>query len=224
LTYKIDKYLQLKNDLLVRSRKIDFLKRNNITEYKFTKLGKKETMSLLEEERNKIRNEMEFHLKMINDENKDDGLFSGVVFATFNSQEEIENFTRNFSKSMLKRFFTRIYHCLLQSLCRCFLTDARRNIIEKYRLTVEDAPEPDDIIWENLQYTSSEKILIALLIYFFSIILIAISFGLIIGLSYVQIIYKKSDERINVFLSIAISAIINIINGIFTITLNKLSE
>jgi hypothetical protein len=160
---------------------------------------------------------------MINDDNKDDGLFSGVVFAVFNNQKDIDVYKRNFPKSFFAKVFRFLSYFFKKYIC-CPSTDEKEQLnLSKHNLLIEDAPEPDDIIWENLQYTTAHKLLFAILIYLISAIFIAFSFAVIVGLSYVQFLYRDHDS-IKTALSVTVSIVINIMNGLITVTLNKLSE
>jgi ABC-type Fe3+ transport system permease subunit len=97
-------------------------------------------------------------------------------------------------------------------------------------IRVVNAPEPADVLWENLHYSPLQRVVRAIWVYIVSIFLIGISFGAIIGLTYLQKSLKnkyknKSDSSYNeTGYSILISIIITIINFMITLCLNKLSE
>jgi hypothetical protein len=68
------------------------------------------------------------------------------------------------------------------------------------------APEPEDIIWENIGIPQNEIVKRKLLTYFVTFMLLCTSFGIVYGLTLLQMSYK------NAILSIAISLSITIIN------------
>ena len=52
---------------------------------------------------------------------------------------------------------------------------------------VDEAPEPTDIIWENLEYSRFSQLVRSVIIYFISFLLITVSFKIILWISYVQV-------------------------------------
>jgi hypothetical protein len=53
---------------------------------------------------------------------------------------------------------------------------------KKYRLKVRRAPDPDMILWENLQNRGLEAWIRVTVVYFIGIVILAVSFGLIVGI------------------------------------------
>ena len=53
-------------------------------------------------------------------------------------------------------------------------------------ISVFYANEPEDVIWENMEYSSKQRLLRRLLIYFISILLLLILFFIVYQLTYVQ--------------------------------------
>jgi hypothetical protein len=68
------------------------------------------------------------------------------------------------------------------------------------------APEPEDVIWENIGIPDYSIILRKILTYFVTILLLCASFGIVYGLTMLQFTYT------NEILSIAISLSITVIN------------
>lgn len=54
-------------------------------------------------------------------------------------------------------------------------------------IIVEEAPEPTDIIWENLEYSRFSQLTRACVVYIISFILIVVSFYIILYISYIQV-------------------------------------
>lgn len=72
-------------------------------------------------------------------------------------------------------------------LCCCMKQSKIKSYEKKFTLNVEKAPEPEDVIWENLQFNSKHRFFRKLMVYLISLVLIAISFGIIVGLNYGQV-------------------------------------
>jgi hypothetical protein len=75
-------------------------------------------------------------------------------------------------------------------------------------ITTSRAPEPEDIIWENIGIPDCSIIQRKLLTYFVTLVLLGASFGIVYGLTILQITYNSS------ILSIMISLSITVINAI----------
>lgn len=93
----------------------------------------------------------------------------------------------------------------------------------KYRgspVLVSRAPEPTDILWENVGYSFFEKFKSRFATTLLTFFIIAIGFGILIGISVAQDYLKKNedfpDDIINL-LSIVSSFSIIIINAILTV-------
>ena len=66
-------------------------------------------------------------------------------------------------------------------------------------LIVEIAPEPNDILWENLHYCTKYKVKVRIVIYSFALLMLAICFGIILGISFGQV-YNIFFLKSNYFL------------------------
>jgi hypothetical protein len=74
------------------------------------------------------------------------------------------------------------------------------------KVVVTRAPEPEDIIWDNIGISSCSIYLRKLMTYFVTLLLLGASFGIVYGLTALQETLKNS------ILSIAISLSITLIN------------
>ena len=82
---------------------------------------------------------------------------------------------------------------------------------QKFDITIERAPEPEDVIWTNLGYAFGFLLCRKVITYIVTLCLLGASFGAVYGLSIVQIKNEKSTA-ISVLISLVIS-IINVIIG-----------
>jgi hypothetical protein len=153
--------------------------------------------------------------------------FSGVVFITFNTIEEHENFLKPYPKNTIMSFCINIKNLKYFCCCCCVNKNKRKNFFLKRNISVEEAPEPEDVIFENLQVSSCERAVRILFIYIFSIIIMAICFFIILFLNNFQT--KRNEKKgqlplVKYGLSIAISLVISILNAIFQYLLENLTK
>jgi len=78
---------------------------------------------------------------------------------------------------------------------------------ESLNIVVSKAPEPEDIIWENIGVSFQSIILRKLLTYFILLLLLGGSFGIVYVLTMLQM-----NDNSNQILSIAVSLSITVIN------------
>ena len=90
-----------------------------------------------------------------------------------------------FQKNFLK---FKLYFCL-KNLPENLL------IFKNNVLVVEMAPEPNDVLWENLHYPMKYKLKKRFGIYAVTLLILAICFGLILGISYGQVMLYRSNIR-----------------------------
>ena len=184
---------------------------------------KSESLIELEEEQNKIKEEigklMEQSKKNILDH------FSGCAIICVDTIAEHEKFLKENPNNAYKY----ILKFLKYIFCKCLMNE---NLKDLYRLRrsvrIERAPEPEDIIFENLQCAYSvTRAFRTFLVYFFSIILIGFCFIIVSALNTLQ---KYIDEKNNFHIIVAyiisflISIVIEIINLIFEKLLDFFTE
>jgi hypothetical protein len=156
-------------------------------------------------------------------------LFSGTVFVIFNDIKCYDKFYNVFPHSVYFLLYNKIKY-----LCERLFTfnmASRKKLEVMDSIRVVNTSEPaGDVLWENLHYSPLQRVVRAIWVYIVSIFLIGVSFGAIIGLTYLQKKLKdefknKSNSSYNkTGYSILISIIITIINFMITLCLNKLSE
>jgi len=110
--------------------------------------------------------------------------FCNVAFVVFDKIADYEEFYSWFAHT----FFTKIWFKLKKIFCSCCKAQVDR---KDYKLLnsfiVEKAPEPEDIIWENLYYTDNERFKRRIKTYFYSFLLTIVNLGIILGLNYAQV-------------------------------------
>ena len=108
--------------------------------------------------------------------------FTGTAFITFNTKAEAVLVSKQWNLG-----FFRVFINWVTCLCPC-TKKYYRNYKGRY-IQVSLAPEPYDIIWDNLGYSTNNQIIRMFVANILIFIIFALSFILIIGMKYLQ----KSD-------------------------------
>ena len=159
-------------------------------------------LSQIEKEKEKIEKEISDLMKASEDINENN--FAGVAFVSFNTLKEQEDFLSQFPSNIFS-YFLKFIKDLKYIFCFCCY---KKNL--KTNLDAENAPEPEDVIYENLEYSYIEGSFRTLIVYIISIILIGICFGIFIGINMLQ--DHLNDKAIHQILSYIIS-LINTLNS-----------
>jgi hypothetical protein len=156
-------------------------------------------------------------------DNPQKNLFTGVAFATFNTSKDCDLFLSEFPNTYLKYFFVLFQYLMATSICCCCCDKKKINILKnKLFLRVSQAPEPTDILWENLEVTWTERVVRALVSYAITFLILVCSFGIILGLNLYQTGQNKSLYKYGI--SALISIIVSIINFIVITLINILTD
>ena len=149
--------------------------------------------------------------------------FCGCIFATFNTLKDKEEFYNNYPHFYLEIIFYYLkkikYH-----LCCCFI-DKKKNKARE-RIRVHLAPEPEDVIWENMEFSVFQRFYRIVFIYCLSIILILITVYIVYQLNEYQNTIEGKDwsEFWKYVISFAISIIISILNVILEIIMKFFTQ
>lgn len=142
--------------------------------------------------------------------------YTGMIIATFNTESEKDEFLKYFPNSFLSKIFINNCKSLIVLIFPKYFQQDTIEItnLKKY-LSAYEAPEPEDIIWENLQYTFISKLIRSSLGNIACILLIGISFVANLGLNKIQA--NATDENEDNFalkygISIGISVVVAAIN------------
>lgn len=121
----------------------------------------------------------------------------------------------SFYSAMLGKFF---------KCCRKWDASKKENVKGKV-IQVSDAPEPQDIFWENLGTPLSDLFWRRLTTGFLSILLLGVSFAAIVGLKYFQVWHDNNynNMAVKTIISLVISFLISVINTILGMVLRILS-
>ena len=198
----------------------------NLNIFPFNIWEKSYILSDIEEEKNELERKLEELLKKT--ENITDENFSGVIFITFNTMKDAELFLKPFPKNAIMSLLIKVKN-LKYFLCRCFINEQKKkNFSIKKNIGADIPPEPEDIIFENLQYSSLERIFRISLIYIVSLVIIFICLLIMVTLNHIQMKNNEGNDNHKIifkyFISILMTLIISILNSIFMLLLDFLTK
>ena len=167
------------------------------------------------------KQQLEEKLKIImkDTENLTENNFAGVAFIVFNSMKEKDKFLKIHNKNLIMKIIESLSNLKYYLFYCCINSAKRKEYFLKSNISIEIAPEPEDIIYENLEFSWKQRYLRVVFAYIISFILIAICFIFILLLNSLQIQKSKADNKNNklnrYIVSISISLCIIIIDSIF---------
>ena len=157
--------------------------------------------------------------------------FSNVAFISFSTISEQEKFLKKYSRNFFQKliyFFKLIFLNIHNKCCK-----RKKNELFTYKeitefIEVTPAPEPDDIIFENLDTTNISRFFLVLLTTLVSFLIIAISFIIVVLLTMAQEKIKNlsfGEKNFSKYaVSLAMTGIISIVNIILEVILEILTK
>jgi len=143
--------------------------------------------------------------------------FTGIAFVIFDTEEE--------TNEVISKFEWKFFYSTAKFLGWTSLF--KEKTLNGVFIELKRAPEPFDVIWENLGYGWWEVAKKRLLTNLASLFIIVCSFGAILGINYVQSHFKdqlSSNRYIITLLSLAVSIVVNIINSILEVFIRMMSK
>ena len=177
-------------------------------------------LSELKEEKKKIQKKIESlfeKTQKITEEN-----FAGTAFVTFSSIKEQEIFMEQYPKNNI----INIINFLKLTIFKC-CNNSRDISWLKKNINCEIAPEPEDILFENLQYSSIQRLNKTIIGFFFCLIFVGVDYCFAYLLDILQ---KRIDEKKNFssilgyVISLCFTAISSCTNLMFSSLLDKTSK
>ena len=108
------------------------------------------------------------------------------MFVSFDSIKEKESFLSQYPHY----FFDAIYYYLKNIkyylFCCCLPKDDEDRFKKAKGIDAYDPPEPEDVIWDNLGFSEWERRSHFIIIFLLCIIIMAISLGIVFGLTFIQ--------------------------------------
>ena len=141
--------------------------------------------------------------------------FAERIFVTFNTVKDKEKYYKRFAHYFIEKVF--YFFKNIKSHFYCFFKSGKSNTKMRKKISVYHANEPEDIIWENIELSSKQKIFRKLGIYFISFLLLTVVFLIVLKLTLLQ--NKLSERDWNIIkinaVSYMIALLILIVNKIF---------
>ena len=188
-TFNIENFIKKKNEFIDCKKKLRYMDAYKLKEFDEGFCGKKIPLD------NVVRNliiadsELNDWIEDLEDEKIREQLINGTIFATFNDHMTAEMYKSFFPQTNLELFFISIKYYLCKC---CYSSKNKRKLYKSLQFTVSDAPEPNDIKWENLNLTTRQRGLKIILVTFYCLIILAISS---ITLLVVSIIQKETQDE-----------------------------
>ena len=182
-------------------------------------------LSDIKKEKSEIQKQINEWKKEIEEINMEK--FAGTLIVSFNTMKEKEEFMSHISNNLFIQLLKMIGK-LRYFFCFCCIDkiDNSKFVMKYMKINIEEAPNPEDIIFENLEFTQKSKVYRVVGINMISILLIAIGFAIILGFKQLQIIVNEKDynQVILFIISICIAIVCSIINIIFEELLDMLTK
>ena len=223
LTYKLTEISQLKTELRKMKKKIKEIGNEEYYEDGFLCFSKKKKTSDLIKE----KNELNMKIKGLEIDYSQE-VFNGVAFIVFDKEEEATNYSSLYPDTFLMKFLINMHRRFLLCCCSCCLDENRKKSLKvKTQLTVGMAPEPEDVIFEHLEYNFKYRFIRTLVLFIISILLCGVSFAIVVGLNELQYRSEKNLETNLVLkygLSLAITAVTSLINFLMKTLFTKFGD
>ena len=171
-------------------------------------------------EKQKEEKEKKIQELMKKSEEIDENNFAGVAFVSFNTIKEQEDFLSQFPDNIFT-YFLKIIWDLKYIFCFCCNKRDLKSILSAY-----SASEPEDVIYENMEYSSKNKTLRMIIVYIISIFLIGICLGIFIALNILQdyVNEKAIHYILSYIISLCNTCVSSILNIIFQMILDFLTK
>ena len=154
--------------------------------------------------------------------------FGGAAFITFNTIKQQEEYLSKLPSNFFD-YIINFFKNLFYIFCSCCTKKDSLNYYKRH-ITFEAAPEPEDVIFENLQTKPFWRIINTIIVYFVSIIICGISFVAIIYLNKLQVKIDKDKENktthtvLLYVISFGITGVTSVIDIVLEIVLEKLTK
>ena len=141
--------------------------------------------------------------------------FAGRMFVTFNTVKDKEKYYKRFPHYFIEKVF--YFFKNIKSYLYSFFNSEKNKTKLRKKVNVYHANEPEDIIWENIEFNSCKKIQWKLFIYLICFSLLALLFKIILKLTQLQNNLLERNWNIITIntVSYMIAILILIVNKIF---------
>ena len=154
--------------------------------------------------------------------------FGGGAFITFNTIKQQEEYLSKLPNNFFDYFLDFVQNLIYLFFPCC--VDKNTTTYLKSKIKFEPAPEPSDIIFENIEARPIDRIIKTAVVYLISIILCGISFAAIYGLNLVQMSVDENQKNhtthvvLLYVISFAITGVTSAMDIFLEIVLEKLTK
>ena len=177
----------------------------------------------LEKQKKDLEKQIEFekeNIQLITESN-----FTGYMFISFNRIKDKEIFLQRYPNHFFGRLINFIKNIKYYLCCCCISKGEEIKFSKINGIDADDPPEPEDLYWENFKYSFRDRFLRIILVFSICLVIIALSFGLVLLLTYLQNKITKNEKNLNLFvkylISIFITIVISVLNEVLAFVLTK---
>ena len=192
----------------------------------FTSCPKKESLEDIMKEKEETEEKIN---KLIQDsKERISEYFGGGAFITFNTIKQQEEYMSKLPNNFFD-YVIRFIKNMGFIFCSCCVDKNSTNYYKR-NITFESAPEPEDIIFENIETRALDRFCRTTIVYFISIILCGISFAAIYGLNLLQMYVDEHQDNYTTHIvllyviSFAITGVTSGVDILLEIVLEKLTK
>ena len=164
-------------------------------------------------------------------QDESENIFTGYMLISFNTIKDKERFLAEYPHNFFEMIFYFLKNIKYYVFCCCVNKEDNIRFKKAKGIDAYDPPEPEDIIWENFNYSTRERGIRTIFVFVISILIIIVSLGCVFGLTFIQDYLNQDDkkiETIDIFYkylaSLSITTVISIINLIFQFILEILTH
>ena len=151
--------------------------------------------------------------------------FTGYMLISFNTIRDKELFLAEYPHHFIDMIFYWLKNIKYYVFCCCVNKDKRIKFNRAKQIDAFDPPEPEDIIWENFNFSARQRGMRTLLVFLACLGIIFISLCIVFGLTFLQDIHNDLNKEGNIIIkylvSLAITVVISLINTILQLILEK---
>ena len=187
---------------------------------------KEESLKDIKKQKEAIENEMNELIKASKEKTSE--YFGGAAFITFNTIKQQEDYLSKLPSNFFD-YFINFFKNLFYIFCSCCTKRDSLNYYKR-RITFEAAPEPEDVIFENIETKPVWRIINTFIVYCVSVIICGVSFVAIIFLNKLQqdIDNNKKNKTTHTVLlyvvSFGITGVTSVIDFVLEIVLETLTK
>ena len=148
--------------------------------------------------------------------------FGGSAIVTFDTIKEQELYMKNVPNNAVD-YAIKFLKDLAYVFCSCCVNKSNINYLKR-NIKFEDAPEPEDIIYENLEVSYGNRILRTIGIYIISILICGVSFIIVVELNELQITLNEKDKSGHITFLYVLSLVLSIITSAIDVILEIVFE